>query len=161
MDSNDSRDAELAARLKRLDAGTGASVPGCDYDAMLERHAAGITRSRRRLVLARGAAAALVVALLGASFWRLEERGVDPGEAVANIVPAPAPAPALQPRIVRADTYFAVATLEDHIASVDDALNYARLRGGTADVARLERARAELIHSYTQVRYAEMVSANF
>ena len=70
-------------------------------------------------------------------------------------------APAPQPRIVRADTYLAVAALEDHIASVDDALNYARLRGGTAEVARLERTRAELIDSYTQVRYAEMVSANF
>ena len=62
---------------------------------------------------------------------------------------------------MRADTYLAVAALEDHIASLDDALNYARLRGGTADVARLERTRAELINSYTQVRYAEMVSANF
>jgi len=54
-----------------------------------------------------------------------------------------------------------VAALEDHIASVDDALNYALLRGGTDDVARLERTRAELMNSYTQVRYAEMVSANF
>ena len=62
---------------------------------------------------------------------------------------------------MRADTYLAVAALEDHIASVDDALNYARLRGGTDDVARLERTRAELMNSYTQVRYAEMVSANF
>lgn len=157
MDSNDTRDAELAARLKRLDAGTGASVPGYDYDAMLERHAAGVTRSRRRLVLARGAAVALVVALVGASLWRLEQRGVDPGEMVAVAESLPAPVP----RIVRADTYLAVAALEDHIASVDDALNYARLRGGTADVARLERTRAELINSYTQVRYAEMVSANF
>ena len=62
---------------------------------------------------------------------------------------------------MRADTYLAVAALEDHIANVDDALNYARLRGGAADVARLERTRTELINSYTQVRYAEMVSANF
>jgi len=54
-----------------------------------------------------------------------------------------------------------VAALEDHIASVDDLLNDARLRGGTDDVARLERTRAELIASYQQVRYAEMVSANF
>ena len=68
---------------------------------------------------------------------------------------------ASQPRIVRADTYLAVAALEDHIATLDDALNVARLRGGTAEVARLERTRAELFDSYTQVRYAEMVSANF
>jgi hypothetical protein len=67
----------------------------------------------------------------------------------------------IQPRIVRADTYLAVAALEDHIASLDDALNVARARGGPADVARLERTRAELVTSYSQLRYAEMVSANF
>ena len=67
MDSDDTRDVELVARLKRLDAG-GTLVPGFDYDAMLERHAAGMARSRRRMLLARGAAVALVVALVGASF---------------------------------------------------------------------------------------------
>jgi hypothetical protein len=158
MDSDDTRDVELIARLKRLDAG-GAQAPGFDYDTMLERHAAGVARSRRRLVLARGAAVALVVALVGASFWRLDQRSMDRVVNVENAAPVRMPAP--QPRIVRADTYLAVAALEDHIASLDDALNYARLRGGTADVARLERTRADLIDSYTQVRYAEMVSANF
>ena len=49
----------------------------------------------------------------------------------------------------------------DHIATLDDALNVARLRGGSAEVARLERTRAELFDSYTQVRYAQLVSANF
>jgi hypothetical protein len=159
MDSNDTRDAELAARLKRLDADAVTMTPGFDYAGLLERHASGIARSRRRLVLARGAAVALVVALVGASVWRLEQPGVDPGDRL--VVAAPTQMPAPQPRIVRADTYLAVAALEDHIANVDDALNYARLRGGTADVARLERAREELVHSYTQVRYAELVSANF
>jgi hypothetical protein len=159
MDSDNARDAELAARLKRLDAGATAVAPGFDYDGLLERHATGIARSRRRLVLARGAAVALVVALVGASVWRLDQRAVVTDDRVVDAIPARAPAP--QPRIVRADTYLAVAALEDHIASVDDALNYARLRGGTADVARLERTRAELINSYRQVRYAEMVSANF
>ena len=67
-----------------------------------------------------------------------------------------------QPRIVRADSYMAVAALEDHIASVDDALSVARAYSPSgAEVARLERTRAELLDSYTQVRYAEMVSANF
>jgi hypothetical protein len=159
MDTDNTRDAELATQLKRLDAGAGAVTPGFDYDGMLERHATGIARSRRRLVLTRGAAVALVIALVGASVWRLDQHGVDPGERVVQTTPVHAPAP--QPRIVRADTYLAVAALEDHIANVDDALNYARLRGGTADVARLERTRTELINSYTQVRYAEMVSANF
>jgi hypothetical protein len=157
MESDDTRDVELVARLRRLDAGGGAVTPGFDYDSMLERHAAGMTRSRRRLVLARVAAAALVVALVGASVWRLDQPETDPEERVAKAAPVPVP----QPRMVRADTWLAVAALEDHIASVDDALNYARVRGGTADVARLERTRAELINSYRQVRYAEMVSANF
>jgi hypothetical protein len=155
MDSDDTRDVELVARLKRLDAGGGPVTPGFDYDAMLERHAAGIARSRRRLALARGAAVALVVALVGASIWRLDQPEIYPEQIVVKVSPVP------QPRMVRADTWLAVAALEDHIASVDDALNYARVRGGTADVARLERTRAELINSYRQVRYAEMVSANF
>jgi hypothetical protein len=157
MESEDTRDIELVARLKRLDAVGGAVMPGFDYDSMLERHAAGMTRARGRLVLARVAAAALVVALVGASVWRLDQPETDAEERVVKAAPVPVP----QPRVVRADTYLAVAALEDHIASVDDALNYARVRGGTADVARLERTRAELINSYTQVRYAEMVSANF
>jgi len=158
MDSDDTRDAELVARLKRLDAGAGAPAPGFDYDAMLARHALGITRARRHAALARVTAVGLVVALVAASLWRLDERRVvEEQNADARHAATPAP----QPRIVRADTYFAVAALEDHIASVDDLLNDARLRGGTDDVARLERTRAELIASYQQVRYAEMVSANF
>ena len=101
-----------------------------------------------------------MVALVGASVWRLEQRG--PSEPVADeSAPTPSRARAPQPRIVRADTYLAVAALEDHIASFDDALNVARLRAGGAEVARLERTRAELLDSYAQVRYAEMVSANF
>jgi hypothetical protein len=66
-----------------------------------------------------------------------------------------------QPRIVRANTYLAVAALEDHIASLDDALSVARARSRPAEVARLERTRAVMIDSYTRVRYAEMLSANF
>jgi len=159
MDSDDTRDAELVARLKRLDAGAGAPAPGFDYDGMLARHANGLTRARRHAALARVTAVGLVVALVAASLWRLDQRRVVPNEEIAQARPAATPAP--QPRIVRADTYFAVAALEDHIASVDDLLNDARLRGGTDDVARLERTRAELIASYQQVRYAEMVSANF
>jgi hypothetical protein len=159
MDSDETRDAELVARLRRLDAGAGAPAPAFDYDGMLTRHAQGMASARRRAVLTRVAAVGLVVALVGASAWRLEQHRADPAETMAKAVPAPQPAP--QPRIVRADTYFAVAALEDHIASVDDLLNVARLRGGTEDVARLERTRAELIASYQQVRYAEMVSANF
>ena len=77
-------------------------------------------------------------------------------------MPAPSPTRRRRSRASCAPTpIFAVAALEDHIASIDDALNDARLSGGAADVARLERTRAELVDSYAQVRYAEMVSANF
>ena len=156
-------DTELAARLRRLDAGSSERAPGYDYQGMLARREARDARVRRRSVLARGAALGLVVALVGASAWRLD---VDRQQKVAKADPVTAPAPAptheTEPRIVRADTYLAVAALEDHIASIDDALNVARAYSPRGEeVARLERTRAELLDSYAQVRYAELVSANF
>jgi hypothetical protein len=160
MDTEDIRDQQLVARLKRLDASAEVAAPRFDYDRLLERHAERSASTRRRRVAARGAAVALLLALVGASLWRLDERDVGP----MTVLTPPAQTadePPAQQRIVRADTYFAVAALEDHIASVDDALNYARVRGGAADVARLERTRAELLASYSQLRYAERVSANF
>jgi len=152
-------DTELVARLRRLEAGTAASMPGFDYQGLLERRATRDARARRRLVVARGAALGLVLALIGASAWRL---GVDGSRQVVKDDPVPAPVHALEPRIVRADTYLAVAALEDHIASLDDAINAARVYAPRGEeVARLERTRAELLDSYAQVRYAELVSANF
>jgi hypothetical protein len=158
MDTEDGRDQELVARLKRLDASATGVAPGFDYDRMLERHAAAVVIARRRLAVARGTAVGLLLAIVAASFWRVGERV--PMQRAAILPPDVNAAP-IQPRIVRADTYLAVAALEDHIASLDDALNVARARGGPADVARLERTRAELVTSYSQLRYAEMVSANF
>jgi hypothetical protein len=154
----DVTDHELVARLKRLDA---SAAPGVSfgYDTLLDRHAAKQTRARRRLVVARGTASVLIVALVAVSVWRFEQPVDDPLAADANVPEENGQS--MQPRIVRADTYLAVAALEDHIATLDDALNVARLRGGSAEVARLERTRAELLDSYTQVRYAELVSANF
>jgi hypothetical protein len=130
------------------------------YQALIERHAVKQRRARRRHVLARGAASVLVMAMVGVGVWRFDqEQGV---ETVTVSAPTPvSDSRAPQPRIVRADTYFAVAALEDHIASIDDALNDARLGRGTAEVARLESTRALLVDSYTRVRYAEMVNANF
>ena len=157
----DVKDADLVARLKRLDAAATPSDLSFGYGALVERHTTRQRRDRRRLAIARGSASALVIAMVGVSLWRFEQQ---PGDALPAGIEDAAPAvdvPASQPRIVRADTYFAVAALEDHIASIDDALNDARLRGGGADVARLERTRALLVDSYTSVRYAEMVSANF
>ena len=137
----DVTDNELVARLKRLD-GNAAPEVSFGYDALIDRHAAKQARARRRLGVARF------------------DQPID--ELVVESADVPEEkSPASQPRIVRADTYLALAALEDHIATLDDARNVARLRGGSAEVARLERTRAELFDSYTQVRYAELVSANF
>jgi hypothetical protein len=161
MNAHILHDADIAARLKRLDtrADDASASPGFDYDSMLERRGRQQAGARRRLNAARGVAGALVVALIGASVWRFEQ----PTEAPVAIADgAPADSRGSEPRIVRADTYMAVAALEDHIASVDDALTVARTyapRG--AEVERLERARAELLDSYSQVRYAQMVSATY
>jgi hypothetical protein len=156
MNADNIHDIDLTARLKRLGNAT-VDAPSFGYEAMFERDARQKARARRRLHAARATAGALVAALLGASIWRFEQGPPPPAVVTAQAEPR-----ALQPRIVRADTYFAVAALEDHIASVDDALSIARAyspRG--AEVARLERTRDELLDSYSQVRYAQMVSANF
>ena len=104
---------------------------------------------------------ALVIALVGASVWRLDQDEVIAPVAAATpeaFVNADA-----QPRIVRADTYFAVAALEDHIAQRRRRAQ--RARASTRRAATRSRgssARApSCIDSYAQVRYAEMVSANF
>jgi hypothetical protein len=157
----DMNDADLIARLKRLDADAQTATPTFGYETMLERHGAQQARARRRRSLARGTASVLVVALIAASTWRLEQGNPGKPVAPASTTDPAVAASSLQPRIVRADTYLAVAALEDHIASFDDALTDARLRGGGAEVARLERTRAELLDSYAQVRYAELVSAHF
>ena len=154
----DVTDNELVAQLKRLDA-SAAPAMSFDYDGLLDRHATKQSRARRRLGVARGTASVLIVALVAVSVWRFDQPIAEPS-IVDTDVPVDNSQP-MQPRIVRADTYLAVAALEDHIASLDDALNVARLRGGSAEVARLERTRAELLDSYTQVRYAQLVSANF
>jgi hypothetical protein len=161
MDVEDTRDGELVARLKRLEAADAEADVSFGYGALIDRHATRQRRQRRRLAIARGTASALVIAMVGVSVWRFDQQpGGPPRDGIEEPVPM-AVAPASQPRIVRADTYFAVAALEDHIASIDDALNDARLQGGAAEVARLERTRALLVDSYTSVRYAEMVNTNF
>jgi hypothetical protein len=156
MDLELDRDLELVTRLRRLDTSAVPPAAGFDYAGMLERHAADIARRRRRQLAARGTAAGAVVALALASLWRIGQVPEAPAAQSTTVAATPS-----EPRIVRADTYLALAALEDHIASVDDALTFARLGGGSADVARLERTRAELVDSYTQVRYAGQVSANF
>lgn len=158
MDTEDIRDGELVARLKRLDANAEAGV-SFGYDALLDRHAAKQARARRKLSYARGTASALIVALVAASVWRFDQP-LDVAEQDVDTITEDL-APVSQPRIVRADSYLAVAVLEDHIATLDEALNVARQDGGTAEIARLEKARAEIFDSYNQVRYAQLVSANF
>ena len=95
------------------------------------------------LAVARGTASALVVAMVLGSVWRFTGNETAEVMAAAPDAPAestPAAREANQPRLVRADTYLALAALEDHIATIDDALSDARLiapRG--AEVARLCR----------------------
>lgn len=154
--TNDLRDDDLMVRLRRLDSTSCDASPGFDYQGLLARQAARQARARRRRGLLQGSASALVLAMVTLSVWRLAPR-----EEAAPIVTEPE-ATVSQPRLVRADTYLALAAIEDHIATIDDALSDARLlapRG--AEVARLERTRAELLDSYTRVQYAEMVSNNF
>jgi hypothetical protein len=156
MESTDARDDDLVGRLRRLDSGSAEATPGFDYTGLLERQAASKVRAHRRRSLAGGAASAMVLAMVTLSVWRLA-----PNEEPLVVAAEPETSVS-EPRLVRADTYLALAAIEDHIATIDDALNDARLmspRG--AEVARLERTRAELMSSYTQVRYAEMVSNNF
>src|SRR3954469_19002341 len=105
MDTEDNRDQQLVARLRRLDASATVVPPGFDYDRLLERHARATAQSRRRLTAARGAAVALLLALVGASLWRVNERDVGPMMVLTPATPRVVEAPA-QPRIVRADTYF-------------------------------------------------------
>lgn len=151
-------DGHLAGRLRRLDAATPDPVPDFDYPGLLERHSVALTRARRRTVLARSTAAALVVVMTAVSVWRLDRVPVQTAPAAHELVTESAP----EPRLVRADTYLALATLEDHIATLDDALSEARLIAPQGnEVARLERARAELLDSYVRVRYADRVAANF
>ncbi|HUQ11178.1 MAG TPA: hypothetical protein VM146_12755 [Steroidobacteraceae bacterium] len=157
--STEERDEHLVVRLRQLDVAAAPAAPGYDYDGLLTRDARGKARARRRHSMARGAASALVLAMVAVSVWRLS-----PTDEVKTVA-APAAEPeqsVSQPRLVRADTWLALAAIEDHIATIDDALSDARLsepRG--AEVARLERTRAELMNSYASVRYAEMVSTNF
>lgn len=161
MENVNLEEAEIVAKLRRLDAVAGQEAPGFDYAGLLERQEAARVRARRRRGIARGTASAVVLAMVALSAWRLTPHD----EAV--VAEEAAPIEQYEPRLVRADTWLALAALEDHIATIDEALNDARLRAPpgagslAADVARLERTRAELVDSYAQVRYAEMVSNNF
>jgi hypothetical protein len=159
MDTADMREGELIGRLRRLDARARESQPAFDYHGLLSRHDARKSRARRRLSTARGVAGALVLSMMALSAWRLDSR--DPLRAVSAPVEVAAEDALPQQRLVRADNYLALAAIEDHIANIDDAISVARLSAPGADVQRLERTRAELLDSYTQVRYAQMVAANY
>jgi hypothetical protein len=158
-------DTELVSRLKRLDAGGEGPGPRFDYQGMLDRHALRQSRARRRAAIARGAAGMIAIAMIGVSAWHLG-RTVGGTPAVAPSPSAHSPSEASghipEQRLVRADTWLALAALEEHIASIDDALSDARvISPHGAEIARLERTRAELLDSYAHVRYADMVAVNF
>lgn len=156
----EAHDADLVGRLRRLDAVAADAPPPFDYAGLLERRSAARANARRRQSLARGTAGAVVLAMVTLSAWRLTPR--EEPAAIAPLEEVRTELPDSTPRLVRADTYLALAAIEDHIASIDDALTDARLLAPRGEhVARLERTRAELMDSYARVRYAEMVSNNF
>lgn len=152
------REGELIGRLRRLDASARDAAPAFDYQGLLGRHEAAKARAKRRVAVARGVAGALVLAVVTLSAWRLDPRAPQMAGAAPEFTDG---ASAPQQRLVRADDYLALASLEDHIANIDDAITMARLGAPGADVERLERTRAELFDSYSQVRYAQMVAANY
>lgn len=147
---------ELATRLRRLSARSLPPTPSFDYEGMVARRAAAERRAQRRAGVVRGAAFSVVFAALIGSAWRLAP--LDPMTPVhAQITTSE-----VSPRLVRADSYLALAAIEDHIASIDDALSDARLTAGpSAEVLRLERTRAELLDSYARVQYAERLSVSY
>jgi hypothetical protein len=64
-----------------------------------------------------------------------------------------------EPAVVRVGTRAAVATLEDHIAQVDDLLSAGRVAQATpARLLALQQERAQLVSSLVQVRYAETLA---
>ena len=64
-----------------------------------------------------------------------------------------------EPAVVRVGTRAAVATLEDHIAQVDDLLSAGRAeRTAPARLLVLQQERALLVSSLVQVRYAETLA---
>jgi hypothetical protein len=167
MNDVDMEDSDLVSRLRRLDSAGAGLEPGFDYQGLLDRHARRKANTRRRAIAARGVAGALVVAMIGVSAWHLGRTVDDEGSPTASrLTPSEAieisSAEYPEQRLVRADTWLALAAIEEHIASIDDALTDARANAPHGmDVARLERARAELLDSYAHVRYADMVAVNF
>jgi len=64
-----------------------------------------------------------------------------------------------EPGVVRVGTRAAVATLEDHLAEVDDLLSSERAgRAAPARLAALQKERSQLVSSLVQVRYAETLA---
>jgi len=64
-----------------------------------------------------------------------------------------------EPALVRVGTRAAIATLEDHIAQVDDLLSSeSASRAPAARVNALQQERAQLVNSLVQVRYAETLA---
>src|SRR5216110_920730 len=103
----------IATQLRRLDAVTAEPTLPFDYAGLLARHVMRKARAQRRHRVARASAGVLIAAFLAASVWRLEPAPVPPD--VARVTAEAPRGAAAQPRIVRADTYFALASLEDHI----------------------------------------------
>jgi hypothetical protein len=173
--------AEIAQRLRELPTDL---RPPFDYEEF-QRRVREQSRPHRAVKWQHAAAAGGIVTVLAvfavwSRFGQLDEEFVVPAvSAVERANPLPrftvvdpmsaARARAAErwlsnlpaePAIVRVDTRFAVAKLEDRIAWVDDALTDERLEGvNPAHLAALQQERVRLINSLAQVRYAETLAA--
>jgi hypothetical protein len=165
------RSEALGRALRALPGEAGAPYEWCEF----KRRA----RPRpQRLLTAHGpalAAAVLVAVAAGAATIRWAGPGSRPQApppartATAHSEPA-APrhddadaehwlASLPDPAVVRVGTRAAVATLEDHIALVDDLLSAGRIeRAPPARLLALQQERTQLVSSLAQVRYAETLA---
>lgn len=163
-------DPRLAPLLRRLRELPAELRPPFDWIEFRER-----AREPRRAIARinwrhAAAAATLASVIIAVAVWT---RVIDPG-AAPRLAESPAGAQWHQPdvaagwlaslpdapAIVRVDTRFAVADLEDSIAWMDELITIER--AGAAQPARvkaLQRERSRLVDSLVRVRYAETLAA--
>src|SRR5690349_19339273 len=98
----DVADTDLIAKLNRLDASAPPAVIGFGYETLVDRHAAKVSRARRKLAITRGAAGVLVTVLVAASVWRFDQP-LDVQQSANTMTEESEPS--TQPRIVRADNW--------------------------------------------------------
>lgn len=136
-----------------------------------QRRAHAVPDAGARLARMRALAAVVVVGLAVMATAIRMGAGPRPQRPPATVAAQPAPAEDAsaaeqwlerlprEPALVRVGTRAAIATLEDHIAQVDDLLSSeSAAQAPTARVNALQQERAQLVNSLVQVRYAETLA---